>query len=79
MSLDIFYTKNAENRIKSIIFLIQGFSHLFERFHIKRIRVRDSFHLTNRFICKILSHTFATFLNPILGDSILHFSKLVLA
>lgn len=49
------------------------------RFHIESIRVRDSFHLTNRFIRKILSHTFATFLNRILGNPILHFQDLVLA
>lgn len=52
---------------------------LCERFHIEHIRVRDTFHLTNRFIRKILSHTFATFLNRILGNPILHFESLVLA
>jgi hypothetical protein len=53
-------------------------SQLTERFHIEKVRARDCFHLSNRFIRKILAHTLGTFLNRILGHPILHFDDLVL-
>ena len=52
---------------------------LTERYHIEHIRVRDSLHFANRFIRKILSHTFAAFLNRILGKPTLHLQDLVSA
>jgi hypothetical protein len=40
-----------------------GASQLVERFHLKRVWARDAWHLTNRILRKLLSHTLATFLN----------------
>lgn len=50
---------------------------LTERFHIETIWARDLFHLTNRFIRKLLSHTVGVFLNTLLGRSPLQFEGLV--
>ena len=36
---------------------------LTERFHIEKVRARDLWHLTNRFVRKLLAHTVAVFLN----------------
>jgi len=50
---------------------------LSERFSIEKVRARDCVHLTNRFVRKILSHTFAAFLNRFLGRKTLNLSTLV--
>lgn len=58
-------------RIESVI------SQLSERFHIEKVRARDLWHLTNRFIRKILAHTIGVFLNKLLGYPPLHLANLV--
>jgi hypothetical protein len=50
---------------------------LVERFHIETVWARDIFHLTNRFIRKLLSHTVGVFLNMLLGREALQFESLV--
>ncbi len=50
---------------------------LVERFHIETVWARDIFHLTNRFIRKLLSHTVGVFLNRLLGREALQFEGLV--
>lgn len=52
-------------------------SQLSGRFHIERVRARDCWHLTNRFIRKMLAHTVGVFLNKLLGNQPLHFEALV--
>ncbi|MDD5463408.1 MAG: IS982 family transposase, partial [Methylococcales bacterium] len=41
---------------------------LTERFHMEKVRARDSQHLTHRFIRKLLAHTVGVFLNQGLGN-----------
>jgi len=48
------------------------FGQLVERYHIKKVRARDTWHLLNRVLRKVLSHTFAIFLNQIQGNPPLH-------
>jgi hypothetical protein len=48
-----------------------------QRFQIEKIWARDMWHLANRFIRKLLSHTVCTFLNKQLGNEILQFDSLV--
>ena len=50
---------------------------LTQRFHIEKVWARDEWHLANRFIRKLLSHTLCTFLNKQLGNEILQFESLV--
>lgn len=50
---------------------------LTERFHIEKVRVRDLWHLANRFIRKLLAHTVGVFLNCYLGHQPLQFEALV--
>jgi len=50
---------------------------LTERFHSEKVRARDTWHLTNRFIRKCLAHTVGVFLNHRLGNQPLHFEALV--
>ena len=50
---------------------------LSDRFHIEKSRVRDLWHLTNRFIRKLLAHTVGVFLNFCLGQQLLQFDALV--
>lgn len=50
---------------------------LTERFHIEKVRARDTWHLTNRFIRKLLAHTVGVFLNRRLGNQPLQFEALV--
>lgn len=49
---------------------------LTERFHIEKVRARDTWHLSNRFIRKILAHTVGVFLNKLLGNKPLQFEAL---
>jgi hypothetical protein len=50
---------------------------LTERFHIEKIRVRDLWHLNNRFIRKLLAHTIGVFLNCCLDHTPIQFERLV--
>jgi hypothetical protein len=50
---------------------------LTERFHIEKVRARDTWHLTNRFMRKLLAHTVGVFLNKLLGNSSLCFAELI--
>jgi len=52
-------------------------SQLTEHFHIEKVRARDCWHLTNRFIRKLLAYTVGVFLNKLLGNSPLHFAELI--
>lgn len=52
---------------------------LTERFNIEKVRARDLWHLTNRFVRKILTHTMAVFLNGCLHREPLQFEGLVQA
>jgi hypothetical protein len=48
-----------------------------ERFHIEKVRARDTWHLANRFIRKLLAHTIGCFLGKQLGNPTLLFEPLV--
>jgi len=50
---------------------------LTERFNIEKVRARDMWHLSNRFIRKILAHTIGVFLGKSLGNPFLLFEALV--
>jgi len=50
---------------------------LTERFHIEKVRARDTWHLANRFIRKLLAHTMGCFLGKLLGNPALLFEALV--
>lgn len=50
---------------------------LTERFHIEKVRARDTWHFANRFIRKLLAHTMACFLGKLMGHSTLLFEALV--
>jgi len=52
-------------------------SQLSEQFHIEKVRAKDLWHLSNRFIRKILAHTVGIFLNKLLGHPPLHLAELV--
>ena len=52
-------------------------SQLVERYRIKRVWARDLWHLTSRFLRKVLSHTVAVLLCQRAGLSPLRFSELV--
>jgi hypothetical protein len=62
---------NVRRRIESVI------SQLVERYGAKRVRVRDLWHLTSRFLRKVLSHTVCVHLCQHLGLSPLRFSELL--
>ena len=49
------------------------------QFNIERVRARDLWHLTNRFIRKILAHTMAVFVNKTFERDLLKFDGLVMA
>lgn len=50
---------------------------LTERFHIEKVRARNTWHLANRFIRKILAHTMGCFLGKLTGNPTLIFESLV--
>jgi hypothetical protein len=52
---------------------------LTDRFNIEKVRARDLWHLTNRFVRKLLAHTVAVFLNYCLHRDPLQFEGLVQA
>ena len=53
------------------------FSQLTGRYSIKRVRARDLWHLTNRLLRKVLSHTIAFLLNHRVGNQPLQLAKLL--
>ncbi len=50
---------------------------LSERFNMEKVWARDSWHLTNRVIRKIMSHTIAVLINRQLGRKPLQFDCLI--
>jgi len=52
---------------------------LADRFNIEKVRARDLWHLTNRFVRKLLAHTVAVFLNYCLHRDPLQFEGLAQA
>jgi len=50
---------------------------LVDRFNIEKVWARDLWHLTNRFVRKLLSHTVGVFLNRLLGRESLQFDGLI--
>jgi hypothetical protein len=62
---------SARRRIETVI------SQLAERFNIEKVQARDLWHLTNRFVRKLLAHTLAVFLNSRLQREPLQFEGLV--
>ena len=54
------------------------FSQLTERYSVKRVWARDMWHLTNRLLRKVLSHTVAFLLNHQVGNPPLQLSKLLI-
>ncbi len=62
---------NVRRRVETVI------SQLAERYRAKRVRARDLWHLTSRFVRKILSHTCCVCLCQRVGLSPLRFSGLV--
>jgi hypothetical protein len=62
---------SVRRRVETVI------GQLVERFHIERVRVRDMWHLFNRFIRKLLAHTVGVFLNRCIGNDPLQFESLV--
>lgn len=57
------YLKNTRRRIETVI------GQLVERFSISKIRARDKWHLTNRIVRKILSHTVGILLLREMGNN----------
>ncbi|CAN5797255.1 hypothetical protein BH20CHL2_BH20CHL2_08740 [soil metagenome] len=53
------------------------FGQLVERYHIKRVRARDLWHLCSRVLRKVLSHTIATFITATLGHPPLQHARLL--
>jgi hypothetical protein len=56
-----------------------AFGQLVERFHAKRVWARDLWHLTSRWMRKLLSHTLAVYFCSLADISYLSFAKLVSA
>jgi hypothetical protein len=50
---------------------------LADRFYIEKVRARDTWHLANRFIRKLLAHTMGCFLGRLMGNPTLLFESLV--
>jgi hypothetical protein len=50
---------------------------LTKRFHIEKVRARDTWHLANRFIRKLLAHTMGCFLGKLMGNPTLLSESLV--
>jgi hypothetical protein len=50
---------------------------LVERYHLKRLWARDTWHLTSRVLRKVLSHTSAVFLCLQRGHAPLQFAQLL--
>jgi hypothetical protein len=54
------------------------FGQLVERYQVKRVWARDSWHLNSRMLRKVLSHTVAFFLNQLQGNPPLQLAKLLI-
>lgn len=67
----------ATQLMKTIRLIETVIGQLAERFHIEKIRARDTWHFVNRFIRKSLAHTVGVVLNKLLGNRPLHFEALV--
>lgn len=63
----------ARRRIETVI------GQLTDRFNIQKVRAKDLWHLSHRFIRKILSHTVCVVLNKKLGHSPIQLEKLILS
>lgn len=63
------------NHVRHIIETV--FSQLTERFNVKKVWARDTWHLLSRLYRKVLSHTLAFMLNLKIGNPPLQFEKLV--
>jgi hypothetical protein len=61
----------ARRRIETVL------GQLAERFHAKRVWARDRWHLTNRWLCKVVSHTLAVLLCQEAGLPPLTFAELI--
>ena len=64
---------SARRLVETVIGQLAG------QFHIEKVRARDLWHLTNRFVRKLLSHTMGVFLNRSLGREPLQFEGLITA
>lgn len=53
------------------------FGQLVERYHIKRVWAKDSWHLHSRLLRKVFSHTIAIYLNQVQGHPPLQLAKLL--
>lgn len=53
------------------------FGQLVERYHIKKVWARDLWHLQNRILRKVLSHTLSFLLNQMAGNPPLHLAQLL--
>lgn len=63
----------ARRKIETVI------GQLVDRFNIQKVRAKDLWHLSHRFIRKILSHTLCTVLNKQLGNSPIQLEYLILS
>ena len=63
----------ARRKIETVI------GQLVDRFNIQKVRAKDLWHLSHRFIRKILSHTVCVVLNKKLGHSPIQLEKLILS
>ena len=61
----------ARRKIETVI------GQLTDRFNIQKVRAKDLWHLSHRFIRKILSHTVCVVLNKMLGHSPIQLEKLI--
>ncbi len=52
-------------------------SQLSERFHAKKVRARDCWHLTSRWGRKLLAHTIAIWINKLRGADPLDFDGII--
>ena len=64
-------TKPREVQIETVL------SQLTERYHAKQVRARDPWHLTARWLHKLVSRTMAVLLSQQAGCSTLAFAKLL--
>ena len=63
--------KNARRNIETVI------GQLSQRFNMQKVRARDLWHLSHRFMRKILAHNFCFVINKQLGNPPLQFELLI--
>ena len=73
--LAFFFTGKLPFKRSSLVETVIG--QLTERFHIEKVRTHDTWHLANRFICKLLVHIMGCFLGKLMGSPTLLFESLV--